>query len=243
MKYQRREELILRRYASRVRGDCIEGDAGGSSAITPWAVQSALKFSHSIGFRGGVCHRSSKASGREDLEIEQPVACGDSAAFDFHSTLAGMLGATLVRNQVVQMCQPDKKRLLAPVWMMEPFHHEQFPRNGVRGLIQQRAGDGHLRVFEHRIPARFLLLNPVPYACALSYPSRGGHVIGQAAQPLTQRKHAPALPLSRSGQQDVELWASGLAHGGREGRELLRELGARVTHWQIRYWIGMEDRV
>jgi DDE domain len=63
---------------------------------------------HSIGFSGGVCHRSSKASGSEDLEIEQPVACGDSASFDFHPTFAGVLGATLVWNQVVQMCQPEE---------------------------------------------------------------------------------------------------------------------------------------
>jgi len=60
-----------------------------------------------------------------------------------------MLGALLVMDQVVQVCQPDKKRLLAPVWMMKPFHHEQFPVNGVMGLIQQHAGDWHLRVFEH----------------------------------------------------------------------------------------------
>jgi hypothetical protein len=116
-----------------------------------------------------------------------------------------MLGALLVRDQVVQMCQPDKKRLLAPVWMMKPFHHEQFPVNGVMGLIPKRAGDWHLRVFEHRIPACFLRLNPEPYACAISYPSRGGHMVGKAAQPLTQRKHPQALTLSGSGQQDVEL--------------------------------------
>jgi len=79
----------------------------------------------------GVCHSSSKASRREYLEIEQPSRVWDSASFDFHPTLAGVLGATLVGDQVVQMCQPDKKRLLAPVWMMERFHHEQFPVNGV----------------------------------------------------------------------------------------------------------------
>jgi hypothetical protein len=39
---------------------------------------------HSTALRGGACHRSSKASRREDLEIEQPVACGDCAAFDLH---------------------------------------------------------------------------------------------------------------------------------------------------------------
>jgi hypothetical protein len=101
-----------------------------------------------------------------------------------------MLGTPLVRDQVVQMCQPDKKCLLASIWMMKSFRHEQFPVYGVMGLIQQAAGDWHLRVFEHRISAGFLLLNPMSYACAISYPSRGGHMVGKAAQPLTQRKHA-----------------------------------------------------
>ena len=74
---------------------------------------------HSIEFSGGVCHRSSKASRGEDLEIEQPVSCGDLSSFHFHATLAGMLGATLVGDQVVQVGQPREKRLLAPLGMME----------------------------------------------------------------------------------------------------------------------------
>src|SRR4030095_16433930 len=54
---------------------------------------------HSIEFSGGACHRSSKASRRENLEIEQPVACRDFASFDFHTTLPGMLGPTLVGHR------------------------------------------------------------------------------------------------------------------------------------------------
>ena len=60
-------------------------------------------FSHSIEFSGGVGHCSSKASRREDLEIEQPVACWDFSSFHFHPTLASMLGATLIRYQVVEV--------------------------------------------------------------------------------------------------------------------------------------------
>src|SRR5216684_2846522 len=90
---------------------------------------------HSTELRGGACHRSSKASRREDLEIEQPVACWDCASFDFHATLAGMLGPTLIRNQVIQVREPREKRRLAPVWMMEPFHREQFPLDGVVSLV------------------------------------------------------------------------------------------------------------
>jgi len=39
--------------------------------------------------------------------------------------------------------------------MMEAFHREQLPLDGIMGLIQQGAGDGHLRVCEHRIPTGF----------------------------------------------------------------------------------------
>jgi hypothetical protein len=73
--------------------------------------------------------------------------------------------------------------------MVKPFHREQFPRDGMVGLIQQGARHRHLRVFEHGVPTRFFLLNPVPYACAVGHPSRGGHIVGKAAQPLTQRTH------------------------------------------------------
>jgi hypothetical protein len=113
------------------------------STIAPSEERRAdWKIPHSIGFSGGVCHRSLKASGREDWEIEQLVSCRDFASFDFHTTLTGMLGATLVGDQVVQVCQPSQKRLLAPVGMMERFHHKEFPVDGVMGLIQQRAGHG-----------------------------------------------------------------------------------------------------
>jgi hypothetical protein len=45
--------------------------------------------------------------------------------------------------------------LLAPGWMVEPFHHEELPVDGVMGLIQQGAGRRHPRVCEDGIPARF----------------------------------------------------------------------------------------
>jgi hypothetical protein len=43
------------------------------------------------------------------------------ASFDFHPTLTGMLGVSLVGYQVVQMCQPSQKRLLAPCGDDERF--------------------------------------------------------------------------------------------------------------------------
>src|SRR5262249_2441102 len=161
-----------------------------SSAAFPWEI------SHSIAFSGGVCHRSAKASRRENLEIEQPVACRDGASFDFHPTLPGMLGTLLIGHEVVQMCQPSEKHLLAPFGMMKAFQREQLPLNGVMGLIQQRAGDGHLRVFEHRKPACLLVLKPASHALAVGHPSRGGHVVSKVAQPLAERKHPQALALT-----------------------------------------------
>ena len=82
-----------------------------------------------------MCHSSSKASRREDLEIEEPVWCGDSSTFHFYPTLTGMLGATLIRDEGVQVDEPREKRLLAPAWMVKLLHREQFPLDGMVRLI------------------------------------------------------------------------------------------------------------
>src|SRR6516165_9328868 len=72
---------------------------------------------------GGVCSRLAKASRREDVQVEAPVACGDCAAFDFHPTLAGMPRAPLGGHQVIQRGQPAQKRLLTPFGVT----HKSFP--------------------------------------------------------------------------------------------------------------------
>jgi len=59
------------------------------------------KNAHSTELRGEVCHRSAKASGGEDLQVEKPVSCWDCASFYLHATVAGMLGPTLIRDEVV----------------------------------------------------------------------------------------------------------------------------------------------
>jgi hypothetical protein len=69
------------------------------------------------------------------------------------------------------------------------FHYEQLPVDGVVDLIQQCAGRWHPGVFDDRIPARLLVLEPLPYACAVGRSSRGGDVVRKAAQPLAQRTH------------------------------------------------------
>src|SRR5215813_14823089 len=109
---------------------------------------------HSTELRGGVWHHSAKASGGEDLQVEKPVACWDCASFHFHATVAGMLGPTLIRDEVVEVGEPGEKCLLAATRMLEALHRKQFPLDGVMGLIQQRAGHGHLGVCKDRIPAR-----------------------------------------------------------------------------------------
>ena len=126
---------------------------------------------HSTELRGKGYPHSAKAARGENLEVEEPVACWDCTTFDFHPTLASVLGPTLIGHQVVEVCQPREKRLLAPFGMMEAFHREQLPLDGVMGLIQQGAGGGHLRVCEHRIPPSLLLLHSAPHPRAIGWPS------------------------------------------------------------------------
>ena len=83
-----------------------------------------LFFPHSTRFSGRVCHCSLKASRREDLHIEQPVARRDLSAFHVHATLTCMQSPTLIRHQVLQVRQLREKRLLAATRMMEPLHRE-----------------------------------------------------------------------------------------------------------------------
>ena len=61
------------------------------------------KVSHSIALCGGTCPRSAKASRGEDLDIEKPVACWDCSTLHFYPTLTGVLGASLIRYQIVEM--------------------------------------------------------------------------------------------------------------------------------------------
>ena len=140
-----------------------------------------------------------------------------------------MLGATLIRYQVVEVRQPGEKRLLASLRVVKAFHREQFPLDGVMRLIQQGAGGRHLRVFEHGIPACFLLPKPVPDACAVGFPGALCHAVGKVAEPLPQRKHPPAFALAGPGQQGVDLGAQGLADRGGDGHEFAGQLVDRVA--------------
>jgi hypothetical protein len=130
------------------------------------------------------------------LQVEHPVWCGDSSTFDFYATLAGVLGPALIRDEVVQVRQSRQKRLLAALGIMEPLHGEQFPLDGVVGLIQEGAGDGHLGVLKDHIPARLLGLHPAPDALPVGFPCGVGDAVHKAAEPLAQGHHTQTLALT-----------------------------------------------
>ena len=154
----------------------------------------------------GVSH-SLVSSRREDLQVEPPVSCRYSPTFHCYTTLARRLGATRIGHQVVEMGQAREKRLLVSTGMMKPLHCEQLPLDGVVGLVSEGAGHRHLRIGEHRVPARLLALEPVPDALAVGYPSRRGDVIGKVPEPLPQGTHPQALALARPGPQGGKLGA------------------------------------
>ena len=96
------------------------------------------------------------------MQIEEPVVCRYTSAIHFHAASPGMLGPTLIGDQVIEVREPGEKHLLTALWMVKRFHHAQLPRDGVVGLVSQRAGHGRLVVCRDRIPARLLLLHPAP---------------------------------------------------------------------------------
>jgi hypothetical protein len=64
-----------------------------------------------------------------------PLACRYASAFHFHAASTGMLGPTLIGDQVIEVRESGEKRLLTAVWMVKRFHHEQRPLDGVVGLV------------------------------------------------------------------------------------------------------------
>jgi len=65
--------------------------------------------------------------------------------------------------------------------MMEAFHSEQLPLDGIMGLIQQGTGHGHLRVCQHRLPPGLLLLEPALHTLAIGRPRGGGDAVDKVA--------------------------------------------------------------
>ena len=79
------------------------------------------------------------------------------------------------------MRQAREKRCLAPTGMVEPLHGEEFAVDGVVRLIQHGAHGRHLWGGEHRIPAGFLVLEPLANALAMRFADRRGDAIGTVA--------------------------------------------------------------
>lgn len=155
----------------------------------------------------GSFSRSLISSRGEDLEIAPPGACRNFASFAFPPTVAGMLSAPLVGDQVVQLGQPNKKRLLAPPGMLGPLHREQVPVDGVMRLIESSPGSRHPRVCEPRRPARLLGLEPLSSALTVGRASRVRDGVRQVTSSLPQGNHPQALALSHPVQQGVQLGA------------------------------------
>jgi hypothetical protein len=88
---------------------------------------------------------------------------------------------TLIWHQVVQVYQPREECRLTSTRMVKPFHREQLPIDGIVGLVEQGVGHWHPGVFKDRVPARLLVLEPLPHALAVGRPSRGGDMIGKVA--------------------------------------------------------------
>jgi hypothetical protein len=97
------------------------------------------------------------------------------------------------------------------------------------GLIPPCAGHRHLRIFEHRILARLLDLQPLPHTVAIGRPSCMRDVVRKAPQPLAQGRHAPAFARSCPVSQGVELCAELLTDRGRDGDQCLGQLEERVA--------------
>src|SRR5467141_2238883 len=94
--------------------------------------------------------------------------------------------------------QAGEKRGLTPTGMVEAFHGEEFAVDGVVRLIQYSAHRRHLRVCKHRIPAGFLVLEPMANALAMRFSHRRGDAIGKVAQALPQCHYPQAFTLSAS---------------------------------------------
>ena len=159
---------------------------------------------HSTELRGGGWHHSAKAARGEDLDIEEPVACRYASAH-FHTTLPSMLGSMLIRDEIIQMCEPREKRLLAPClddgtpssritsarWRCGPDPAACWSRAS--------AGRRGPHTSPPLCPGTSAGHAPVGVPCAVR------HVVNKVAEPLSQGKHAQAFALACSIQQGVEL--------------------------------------
>src|SRR5262245_18294249 len=153
----------------------------GIAEVIDRATKQDPEMPHSIELCGEACPHSSEAAGGEDLDIEEPISGWDCSPLHFHATLAGMLSATLICNQVIEVRESREKRLWTATGRVKALHRKELPLDGVMGLIQQGPGHGHLRVCQHRIPTGLLVLYPASYPLAIGRPCRVRDVLDKVA--------------------------------------------------------------
>jgi hypothetical protein len=76
------QQHLVERQASAFVATRTHCQACGALLSTKGHHALTFRTPHSTQFSGKEYHRSSKASRREDLQVEEPVACGDGASFD-----------------------------------------------------------------------------------------------------------------------------------------------------------------
>ena len=166
-------------------------------------------FSHSTALRGEACPHALQAPCSEEREVQAPVSWGAWFSFACSPTLAGRDGATRTGDQGVQVGAPRQPCLLPTTGRMHACPRPPCPLDAMVGLSHQGARPWPLGGGEDRRPARLLLLDPAPDACAVGGPRCMTDVVRTVASPLPPRPPPPAL--ARPGEQAVALRAPGLA--------------------------------
>jgi hypothetical protein len=108
--------------------------------------------------------------------------------------------------------------------MMQPLHHKELAINCVVGLVEAHRRSRHFCVFEQRIPASFLVVEPLPHPGTMGGTRLGRDCVRKAAQLLPERKHPQALALATPEQQRGELVAECLPDCRGDSREFPGQL-------------------
>jgi hypothetical protein len=139
-----------------------------------------------------------------------------------------MLGAPLIRDQVVQQSQTIDACVLAPVLMVKPFHHKELAVNRVLRVVQHCATHRHLRIIEHRIPSRFLVLEPLSHPITIGLACLTADRGGKVTSLLAQGNHPQIFALATAKEQGGALMAESLAHLRRDRLAFPRQFHHRM---------------
>ena len=164
--------------------------------------------------------RSFEATRSQDLQVAEPIICGQLATLNFNTTFPSILGTPLVRYQVIQYCQTVEEHILASFFMMEAFHHEELPVHGIVCLIQKRRGGRHLTIPKQRIPTSFLLANPGAYGLSIDNASCLGDFFAETSQFLAKGTQVIGFAFLTLLKYLEQVEAENLARGPGNGFEL-----------------------